>query len=668
MKSIETKIILIIGGLVAFFMVCTGIIMISFTKKTVISNESDIVALSAEKMTEEADSYFKQYITIAQQMSKDTSGINLLNTVTQRDQLKKSEYWQSVYDMLKKTTDGDDQILAAYYADRDTNIAFNGDNWVSDSNYRLNNRDYSFQTEEQLNRGYIITNPYVDLTTGANVITISAPMYDGSGTKLLGVAALDVELTTLTEKIEGFQLAHESGSVRLISGDGQILVSPHKEEVLKNINDIGLDTKIKSDYENPGEDVVYYREGKTLVCGITREIPSAGWKSVVTVDKDDFFRSSNLVVKTMTLLFAAIGVILIVVMYLVAKSIAKPLKRLTKLTNELASGNLNVDIDVKSNDEVGKLADSMRNLTGRLVNYITYIEEISGALDELGKGNLNLKLVQSYDGEFAVIKESLLRTSGMLKKTIGDLLIASEQVSGGSTEVANGSQALAQGTMEQAGVMEELSSTMDQISDKITETATNAKEAEDRAELVRVSADQSNEYMKQLLLAIEEIKNQSSEISKIIKTIEDITFQTNILALNAAVESARAGEAGKGFAVVADEVRNLANKSAQAAKNITGLIDQTIQAVENGTRLADDTSHILEEVVEGVKETAQNISRVSDAANIQAESLTQAMTGLEQVNSVVQSNSATAEESSAASEELSSQADMLKDLADKFRI
>lgn len=668
MKKIETRILLIIGGVVIFFMICTGILMISFTRKTVISSESSIAALSADKMTVEADSYFKRYISVAQQMAKDYSGMNLLMTTSSREELKSSQYWPSTYGMLKKTMESDDEILSAYYADADTNIAFDGGDWVADPDFRLNERDYVFKTDDQLKKGYIITEPYVDLDTGEQVITFSAPVYDTSGNKMLGVAALDVKLTNLTKQIQSYKLSHESGQVRLISTSGIILVSPDENEVLKNIKEIGLPGEMMADYENPGKRVITYHNKGNVACGITRMIDSADWKAIVTVDQADFTRVASAAGVSMTVLFLLIGVVLIVTMYIVARSVARPLKNLTKVTDQLAAGNLSVEISVNSKDEVGQLAESLKNLTKRLVTYIAYIDEISHTLDEFGRGNFVLNLAHSYEGEFSVVKESLMRTSDVLRSTIGEIALVSQQVSSGSGEVANGSQALAQGTMEQAGVMDELSLTMEKISVNITKTAENSAQAETRAIAAGEAADESSLHMKMLLTAIEDINEKSSEIGKIIKTIEDIAFQTNILALNAAVEAARAGEAGKGFAVVADEVRNLANKSAQAAKNTAQLIDSSILSVDHGTKIAEETSQILGEVLLGVGDTVARIKEVSQASSEQAESLSQALMGLEQVNSVVQSNSATAQESSAASEELSAQAGLLKELANKFKI
>lgn len=353
--------------------------------------------------------------------------------------------------------------------------------------------------------------------------------------------------------------------------------------------------------------------------------------------------------------------------YKIAGTIVRPIKRLQAITEELANGNLDVNIDVNTNDEINLLATSMRTLTERLVKYIDYIDEISLNLDKLGDGNLNIELTQEYDGEFRIIKDSLIKTTDNFKQIIGDISQIASQVASGSDQVSSGAQALAQGTTEQASSLEQLSATINNISEQVNQNAKNSLDSSNYIKTVGASANMSSSKMNEMMAAIEEINTKSSEIGKIVKTIDDIAFQTNILALNAAVEAARAGSAGKGFAVVADEVRNLANKSSEAAKNTTALIEDSINSIKNGTTLAQDTSGVLAEVIEGVNQSVNLIEDISQASNSQAKSLEEALSGLEQISAVVHSNSATAEESSAASEELSSQADVLQELTSQFK-
>lgn len=349
-------------------------------------------------------------------------------------------------------------------------------------------------------------------------------------------------------------------------------------------------------------------------------------------------------------------------------SIVRPIGKLNKVTRALADGDLDTEIDIDSNDEIGELADSMDVLTQRLKTYIVYIDEISNSLEEMGHGNLNLTLKNSYDGDFAKIKQALTTTADMLNDTLSQINIAAEQVASGSEQVASGAQGLSQGATEQASAIQELSASMNEVSSHSEKTAKNAEEAKGIAVEASHAIQRGKQQMNDMVESMEEISSASNEIGKIIKAIEDIAFQTNILALNAAVEAARAGEAGKGFAVVADEVRNLAGKSAESAKNTAVLIEKSVLAVEQGVNIVNETAKSLDEVVLSAEKSAQVIQYIADASEEQAEAISQVNMGVEQIAAVVQINSATAEESAAASEELSGQSLMLKELIGNFNL
>ncbi|MGL5973045.1 MAG: methyl-accepting chemotaxis protein [Oscillospiraceae bacterium] len=362
---------------------------------------------------------------------------------------------------------------------------------------------------------------------------------------------------------------------------------------------------------------------------------------------------------------AVIFVISILIAYNIIKSVMDPIDALTKLSKELKKGNLQADLSYKSEDEMGQLSNELKDT---IDNWVQYIEEISLNLGKLGEGNLNLETNLEYMGDFSKIKISMDKIIESLNDTITQIKSSSDQVSSGADQVSSGSQSLAQGAAEQASSVDELALSISEISKQVNENATNAKSANHMSIDISEKLDSSSLQMKQMISAMELITLKSNEINKIIKTIEDIAFNTNILALNAAVEAARAGNAGKGFAVVADEVRNLASKSSEAAKNTTALIEDSIKAVESGTQIASATAESLYDVVSGAGDISNLINKIASASEEQASSISQVTMGIDQISSVVQTNSATSEESAAASEELSSQANMLKSLVTRFKL
>ena len=299
---------------------------------------------------------------------------------------------------------------------------------------------------------------------------------------------------------------------------------------------------------------------------------------------------------------------------------------------------------------------------------MTYIDEISRTLHEIASGNLAFTLQCEYTGEFAKIKSSLEDISLALNRTMGQLRTASREVASGAEQVSSGSMTLSQGSTEQAAAVDALAGHIDSVSDSVHKIAQGAQEADRIAREVKGGLLASDEKMRNLTAVIQNISDKSSEIHKIVKTIEDIAFQTNILALNAAVEAARAGTAGKGFAVVADEVRNLAGKSSDAAQETTALLNQTVEIMGEGVHAAQDTAQSMLAVVEQADEMSGLVSGIAEYTKQQALNAEEITHGIGEISSVVQSNVATAEASAAASEELSGQASMLNEMVAQFRL
>jgi len=321
------------------------------------------------------------------------------------------------------------------------------------------------------------------------------------------------------------------------------------------------------------------------------------------------------------LIIVVIGIMAAIALGLYISSlISKPIGQLVTVSNKIADGDLDINIDINSKDEVGILAQAFKRMT----------ENINDVMSNISS--------------------------------------AAEQVASGSKQVSDSSMALSQGSTEQASSVEELTASLEEISVQTKLNAESATEANGLAEIAKNNAELGNHQMKEMLESMEGINDSSNSISKIIKVIDEIAFQTNILALNAAVEAARAGQHGKGFAVVAEEVRNLAARSANAAKETTNMIEGSIKKVEEGTKIANETANALNTIVNGVAKVANIVSDIAIASNEQASAISQINQGIMQVSEVVQTNSATSEESAAASEELASQADLLRSQVARFKL
>lgn len=527
-----------------------------------------------------------------------------------------------------------------------------------------------YYTEAQESKKTVITEVYEDLLSGAKVFSISQPLF--ADDRFIGIVLLDIDVNIFSS-IQQEDSRFPSLYSDILDAHGNVMYSKNPELIGKSVSESKSETEYRKMQEEMEKGKIFHLAEKDQggeekrVYYIPTDVMGSTWWIMLSVKQAELMAPViRLIFVCTAFAFFAVMVLASTLYFLIKKSL-KPLEGMARVGKKVSKGDFSESISYLKDDEIGHIGQGFKQVTENIREITSDLEE---KLEELSKGNFRVDLEdeEKYQGEYRPLIDSLRNIRSQLNGTILEIQKSASEVSSTSEQVSNGAQSLSQGATEQASSVEELSASMSEIADSIKVTTKKAEDAKGLSERVGEAVTVSTGKMEEMTRAMAEITEKSTEIEKIIKTIDDIAFQTNILSLNAAIEAARAGEAGKGFAVVADEVGNLAQKSAKAAQNTGLLIEETKDAVERGAKISRETGESLSTVVERAGKINTMIFEITKETERESEGMSQLTVGMEQISAVVQTNSATAEESAAASEELSGQAAILDDLVSKFQL
>ena len=520
-----------------------------------------------------------------------------------------------------------------------------------------------FYKQAQESKVASATLPMENADTGKGSFYMTVPILDGD--RFLGIVTTEIS-TEVFNELDMSTLGYENVFFDVLDNQNNFVYSNNPDAKGKNLGDLIGQKYSDMLVEKMQSKEAFFQRDSQVRYYVPLQIEGVDWWVQTAMTIPHFDQEKNQLLFALILSEVIIFILVQIINFLRISNALKPLKKISEAGKEVAGGNFDVEIHYPQQDEIGELSRSISEVIGRSKKIVF---DLRDRLDAMAGGNFTENLEsEEYVGDYAPLLESLKHIQEDMNKTLQEVHASSVQVLSSAEQVNTGAQSLSQGATEQASSIEELSANMQDISHSIQASTKTAGEAYKLQGEAGVAVLQSNEKMEEMRKAMDDITAKSNEISKIIKTIDDIAFQTNILSLNAAIEAARAGAAGKGFAVVADEVGNLAQKSAKAAQNTGLLIEETIEAVEKGAKITEETAESLNSVSKSTEEVNTLIEKISSASSKDLEGITSLNQGLQQISSVVQANSATAEQSAAASEELTGQANKMNELVERFQL
>lgn len=566
-----------------------------------------------------------------------------------------------------------DERVSMHHFQRGNIIGKNGYSIFDGKDY--SDREY---VQEAMKGNIYVSQPLVSKVTGELSIMVAAPVYEDGiyGSTIAGVVYFVPHETFLNDIVSAIQVG-ENSRAYMINKTGDTIADITLDTItVQNIENeakgnpaLGELAAIHANMRQGANGFGSYIDGEEKMFAAYAPVKDTdGWSIAITAPQLNYLASTRdaMVISIAVILLSVVASMIVALV--VAAHISRPMKACAERMKLLVKGDLETPMPrIKTKDETGMLANSTASLVEGLR---TVIQDIGYMLTEMANQNLDVhtKHEEVYVGSFRNILVSMRHMKDQLSDAMHQVNYSAQQVAAASSQLSSSAQMLSQGTTQQASAVQELAARLSEINEQAKNTANGAMDVRKKTHQTGKEVSLCNEKMQDLVEAMNKIQDSSDQIEKILKTIDDIAFQTNILALNASVEAARAGSAGKGFAVVAEEVRSLAGKSAEAAQNTSILIGNSTDAVHMGTRIANNTAEVLQEVVRSIQSMVDSIDAIASVSNEQSDAVGQVSEGINQIADVVQSNSATAEEGAAASEELSAEAASLRHLVSQFTL
>ena len=662
---IQREILVQIGKIVISFLVILAIVIdIMLTSIVNDANKTEI-RLRAEVASWEVSDYFQPYHGMVENMAMNPQAQQVLIDTVEGKNIKRQKDYATTEKFLYNLAKGEDNpIDAAWLADLDSMSLMMSNGYTSSGEFDATQYEWYSCVEKG---DTVYSEPYISFNSQVPVISLACPVYsDDAEPVLLGIAGVDVKLSKVAEVMQHHTIGASGFSI-LLSGTGVVAYAPTEEIILKNMSDMDVNPESVEAVLSQTAQSMKVKFGKSNEFGHFANVGTSGYMVLSVMPVSEFYRTTFFCLVALCVLNIAACIIIYLGIRKVARKITKPVEELKDIAEKLAAGNLDVELSVTANNEIGELAYYIGKTVERLKEYIVYIDEVAAVLENVADGDLRIELKNEYVGEFAKLKEALFEISRGLTGVLGGINESAGQVLNGSNELANVSQALAEGATMQTMAVETLLTTTNKIAEEVEENRVKAEASAEETVRVTGKMEENQEMMNRMTAAMDKIHATSQEVVSIIQAIEQIADQTNLLALNASIEAARAGEAGRGFAVVADEIGKLADESSKAANNTRALIQVSLAEIARGNEMAVEVRASLQEAVVAFEKVREMINQTADMAIEQAEDMKQVRKGVEEINQGISENSAIAEEASATSQELETQAANLNELIGNFK-